>query len=126
MWLVLAMFLIWPFGALAEGLLGNWQSPPDPKGQIGHVVIHACGSTLCGTLERAYDRAGQRVETPNVGRRLRFDVRAHGNGQYTGRAYVPSFGRDFPAKLELNGDRLVVRGCMADTLCKKQTWARVR
>lgn len=109
----------------AEAIVGIWASPPDKQGQIGHVAVKSCDDGYCGTLTRAFDARGAPVVTPNVGRRLLWSLRAVGQGAYEGRAFVPAIGRDFPAQLRLQGDRLTVSGCMPGVMCKRQTWERV-
>ena len=111
--------------AYADPVVGTWASPPDNKGQTGHVVMRSCGDALCGTLERAFDTSGKEITTANVGKRLLWDIRPQGSGTYVGRAYVPLFGRDFPAEVTLVGNRLVVKGCAAGLACKSQNWTRV-
>lgn len=124
--LVLFAVLSAPAAALAEPALGTWLSPPDGKGQVGHVEVRNCGQTLCGTLVRAYDKSGQQVVTPNVGKRLFWDMEPRGGGAYDdGQVYVPVFGRNYDAEMTVAGDRLVVKGCLGP-VCKNQTWTRVR
>lgn len=123
--LVILLCLLWlalPVGA--EPVLGTWASPPDGKGQVGHVVMRPCGAALCGVLARAFDRAGQPVITAHVGRTILRDVAADGGGRYHGRAFVPVLGRSVEARLNLSGNTLVVRGC-AGAICKAQRWQRV-
>jgi len=112
--------------AAASEALGTWLSPPDGKGQTGHVEVKACGAALCGTLVRAYDPNGVQITTANVGKRLIWDMKSAGGGAYEGgRAFVPVLGAAFGATMQVKGSTLVVRGC-AGPVCKSQTWQRVR
>ena len=110
--------------AMAEPVVGTWASPPDGKGQTGHVVIRECGGAYCGRLERAFDPVGRPIVTKNVGRELLSNLKAQGGGAYQGRAFVPIFGKSFDAEVNVAGNRMTVRGC-AGPVCKKQVWKRV-
>jgi len=124
--LVLSTLLSAPVAAMAEPALGTWLSPPDGKGQVGHVEVSKCGAALCGTLVRAYDSTGKPVITPNVGKRLIWNMVPQGNGAYDdGEVYVPAFGRNYDAEMRVAGNTLTVRGCLGP-VCKNQTWTRVR
>lgn len=95
---------IWAGTASAsDNIVGLWASPPDPKGQIGIVEVEPCGAALCGTLIRAFDPSGKEITTPNLGKDLIRDMSVETPGQYSGWAYVPLFGADFPARMELQG-----------------------
>lgn len=117
-----AAFLAAP--AMAEPTLGTWVSPPDNKGQTGHVVVRKCGSGVCGTLERAYSSTGKQITTKNVGKQLLSNMVPQGSGVYKGRAYVPIFGKTFEAEMRLAGNTLKIKGC-AGPVCKTQNWKRV-
>lgn len=123
----IAALSIWTGSSLAaEPILGLWASPPDNKGQTGIVEVKPCGTAYCGKLIKAYDPSGKQIVTPNVGRQLIWGMKPAGGGKYAdGRAYVPVFGADFPAKMELKGNTLKVSGCKVG-LCKSQTWKRVQ
>lgn len=122
-----AIFLLFlAVAARADPVLGTWASPPDHRGQTGHIVLAPCGAALCGTLVRAFDRTGAPTLTPNVGKRLLWDLVPGSGGSYRGRVYVPLMKGDFPADLLLRGDRIMVRGCNALGLCRAQTWHRVK
>ncbi|WP_172293130.1 DUF2147 domain-containing protein [Pseudoruegeria sp. HB172150] len=110
--------------AQAGSLTGIWQTEPDRKDQVGHVQITPCGQTLCGTVISAYDSSGNPVTTPNVGRRILWDVAAQG-ATGNGTVYVPIIGSSFPVTLQATGSRLNLRACNSIGLCKTQAWTRV-
>lgn len=111
--------------AFADPILGTWQVEPDHKGQIGLVVIRRCGEAFCGRVMEVFDRAGTSVVTRSMGRDLFWDLKANGNGQYSGgQVWVPLHDRVYDAKARLKGDRLMVRGCIGP-VCDGQTWNRV-
>lgn len=109
----------------ADPVEGTWLSPPDHKGQTGHVVITPCGAAFCGTLVRAYSSKGQRVTTPNVGKQLLFNMKPAGGNAYKGQAFVPIFGRKVNGELRLSGNTLKVTGRVLG-IPKSQTWKRVK
>ena len=109
----------------SEPVTGLWSSPPDHKGQTGVVEVKPCGPAYCGKLIKAFDPNGKQIVTPNVGRQLIWGMKPLGAGKYgDGRAFVPVFGADFPAKMELQGNTLTISGCKVG-LCKSQVWTRV-
>lgn len=108
----------------ADPVLGTWLSPPDGKGQTGHVVMRTCGDALCGKLERAYAPDGTQIVTKNVGKYLLTEVKPVGGGLYEGFAFVPLLGKTVGADIKLSGSQLSVKGC-AGPVCKTQIWQRV-
>lgn len=108
----------------AEAVLGTWASPPDRKGQTGHVVIRDCGGAYCGRLERAFDPQGQEITTRAVGEMVLRGMAPETAGTYHGEVYVPLLDKVVEARVEVQGDRLEVRGC-AGIICNSQTWQRV-
>lgn len=102
------------------------------------VTIGRCGNAVCGRLSRIL--ADTNGETPrdenNPNRSLRnrpiqgitvisgFDER-EGNTYRGGTIYDPESGREYNARMMLNGNRLRVTGCVAfGTICQSQTWTR--
>lgn len=126
---ICAVALTVPGALSAESILGTWASPPDPKGQTGHVVMQPCEAArgYCGTLVRAFSPDGARITTPNVGKTLLREMQPESARIYRGEAYVPSFSETFPATVTVEGDVLEVRGCaLAGVVCEAQTWVRVQ
>jgi len=128
----LLVSLLLPGLAEAGGLTGSWVSPPDGKGQTGVVVMRPCdgggGSdrTYCGTLVKVFGPDREAITTPNIGKRLLFDLQPDGDAVYSGWAYVPAFDAAFPAEVVVRGDALEVSGCaMAGALCRSQEWRRI-
>ena len=108
----------------AEAVVGTWASPPDRKGQTGHVVIRDCGGAYCGRLERAFDPQGQEITTRAVGEMVLRGMAPVAAGAYAGQVYVPLLDKVVEARVEVQGDQLEVRGC-AGIICNSQTWKRV-
>ena len=102
---------------------GVWLSPPDNKGQTGHVVVRPCGAGFCGKLERAFDANGKPITTKNVGKMLIRDMKPAKNGTYKGKAWVPLFDKTFDATMSRKGNILTIKGC-AGPVCKSQKWVK--
>lgn len=109
----------------AEPLVGTWLTTPDRKGQVAHVRAERCGDALCGTIVRAFDQSGMPVTTPNVGKRIFWDVRPLDKAVYSGTGWLPLRNRTFRATLRLAQNTLTVSGCIGP-ICQNQTWKRVQ
>ncbi|MFY0680567.1 MAG: DUF2147 domain-containing protein [Thalassovita sp.] len=109
----------------ADPMVGVWATAPDHKGQIAHVKAQRCGESLCGRITHAYDKSGKEVTTPNVGKRLFWDMKPAPKGGYKGKGWLPSRDMVFNAKVKVSGNQMTVRGCIA-MICKSQTWTRVK
>lgn len=111
--------------ALADPAHGVWQTEPD-DGAFAHVQLNACGSAVCGTIIRAFDGSGE-INTPNVGRQIVIDMVPQGDGSYEGSVWRPSNDRIYIGRMNLDGNRLRLRGCVAGGLiCASQNWVRVQ
>jgi uncharacterized protein (DUF2147 family) len=112
--------------ALADPAEGVWQTAPDDNGNFGHVQVTTCGTAVCGTLVRAYDAGGQEIASPNVGRRIVWDMEPRGDGQYAGgKVYSPDRERTYNGRLTLTPRGLAVEGCVMGICRDGGTWARV-
>ncbi|CUH66744.1 hypothetical protein TG4357_02613 [Thalassovita gelatinovora] len=114
-----------PALALANSALGTWMTEPDRKGQVAHVEARQCGDALCGQIVRTYDKTGNRVSTPNLGKQLFWDMKQVSPGVYQGTGWLPLQNATFQGNMKVKGDRMVVQGCIA-FVCQSQTWRRVR
>lgn len=121
----LAVALVVPTAAMSEPILGTWLTGPDNKDQVAHMQIDRCGAAICGKVARAFDSAGQPVTTPNVGKRVIWDVTPKaGRGAYSGKVLLPLYGATVNGDFDVAGDRLTLRGCLGP-ICKSQDWSRV-
>ena len=119
------MVLLGASAALAEPVLGRWQTEPGDDGAYAHVRIYECGAAICGVLERAFDASGTRVEADAVGKRMIWDMAPEGGGAYRGgRIWAPDRDKVYRSKMDLSGDSLTVSGCVGP-LCRGQTWRRI-
>ncbi|KUP93714.1 DUF2147 domain-containing protein [Tritonibacter horizontis] len=109
----------------ADPIEGTWQTEPD-DGAYAHVAMAPCGAALCGTITSTFNANGA-YQSPNLGKTLVIDMVAQGGGAYEGKVWRPSNDKIYLGKMDLNGDTLRLRGCVAGGLiCSKQTWTRVK
>lgn len=112
----------------AEPVEGLWQTRPDDNGNVGHVQIAPCGAALCGTLIRSFGPDGKEIASPNIGRRIVWDMQPEGGGAYAGgKVWTPDRDKTYRSHIQLDGDRLTVKGCVLGGLaCRGQDWTRAR
>ena len=120
----LAMVIATPAMA-ADPLEGLWQTEPD-DGAYAYVQIEPCGAALCGTMVRTFNSDGE-YKSENLGRQLVIDMMPAGNGRYKGKVWRPSNDKIYIGRINLSGDGLKMKGCVAGgLLCASQSWARVK
>lgn len=108
-----------------DAAIGTWQTEVD-DGAFAHVVIAPCGSAVCGTIARTFNTEGE-YQSPNIGRQLVIDMVPNGDGSYDGQVWRPSNDRIYTGKMDVAGDNLRLRGCVAGgLLCASQNWVRVQ
>ncbi|SPH18751.1 hypothetical protein DEA8626_02294 [Defluviimonas aquaemixtae] len=111
--------------ALADPVEGVWQTEVD-DGAYAHVTMAACGSAYCGVISRTFNSDGE-YNSPNLGKTLVIDMVPNGGDSYAGKVWRPSNDKIYIGKIQLQGDRLRLAGCVAGgLLCSKQTWIRVK
>ena len=104
-----------------------WRNPQDSV----HVRLHACGTSRCGTVVWANDKAkadSARGGTPNlVGTQLFRDFSETSPKIWTGKVFVPDLNRVFSGTGKvIDPNTIVARGCLTKNFgCKSQTWTRV-
>jgi uncharacterized protein (DUF2147 family) len=114
-------------GALADPVEGLWQTRADDNGNFGHVEIKPCGPAFCGTLVKAFDGAGNAIESPNIGRQIVWDMIAYADGLYDdGKIYSPDRDKEYNGDMTLTGDSLAVRGCVLGICRDGGVWKRVK
>ncbi|WP_371059179.1 DUF2147 domain-containing protein [Rhodosalinus sp. 5P4] len=119
-----AALLLGADAALADPVLGTWQTEPD-DGAFAHVRMQPCGDAICGTIARTFNAEGE-YRSDTIGRQIVRGMVPQGDGRYEGRVWRPSNDKVYLGKIDLAGDRLKLRGCVAGGLiCASQTWARV-
>lgn len=114
-----------PVVVAADPIVGVWKTEPDRKNLISHIKITACGDKFCGRILSAYDASGKEVQTPNIGKKLFWDVASEGGGKYGGGEFwVPLIDVDAVPQMTLQGGKLLVKGCEHE-ICAHQTWSRL-
>lgn len=110
----------------ADPLEGIWQTAKDDNGNFGHIQIAPCGDKLCGTLVQAFDSSGTPVQSDNVGKQIVWDMIAQGEGAYAkGKIWSPDRDKTYKSKMQLNGNGVVVMGCVLGICREGGTWKRV-
>jgi uncharacterized protein (DUF2147 family) len=116
--------------ALADPVDGLWKTEPGDEGNYLHVSIQPCGSAICGTIDSAFDAAGnQSLNYENLGKQMIWDMQAQGDGAYSGgKIWAPDRDKTYGSKMQLDSqNKLTVKGCAAGGLiCRGQTWTRVQ
>lgn len=126
--LVLAAILVLGAGAAwADPVEGTWKTKPDDNGNFGHVKVKPCGPAFCGTLVKAFDGSGKEIESPNVGKKIIWDMVAYPDGLYDdGQIWSPDRDKTYNSDMTLSGDKLAVRGCVLGICRDGGTWTRVK
>lgn len=113
--------------AMADPVEGIWQTKKDDNGNFGHIEVKPCGPAFCGLLIKSFDSAGAPIDSPNIGRKIVWDMVAYADGLYDdGKVYSPDRDKTYNADMTLTGDKLAVRGCVLGICRDGGTWSRVR
>ena len=112
--------------ALADPLEGMWRTAADDNGNSGLIRVAPCGAKLCGTLIKAYNAAGQEIQSDNVGRQIISDTVSKGGGKYAGKVYSPDRDKTYKSRLMLSGKTLKVSGCVLGICRDGGTWEKVK
>jgi uncharacterized protein (DUF2147 family) len=104
---------------------GQWRSP----GGNSIIAIAPCGSSLCGTIVWASDKAKQDARKGTdqlIGTQLLTNLQQRSEGRWQGKLFVPDQNIRATAKLQLIGaQQLKVSGCaLGKTLCRSELWTR--
>lgn len=123
-----AVILVLSAGAaLADPVEGMWRTKADDNGNSGLIQITPCGDAYCGKLVKAFDSAGKEWASPNVGKKIVWDMKPEGDGAYgDGKVWSPDRDKTYDAKMQLNGDKLSVSGCVLMICRDGGTWTRVQ
>ena len=110
--------------AAAQDAIGVWQTEVD-DGAYAHITIAPCGAAVCGVISRTFNADGE-YQSENLGKTLVIDMAPKGGGAYEGQVWRPSNDKIYIGKMDVSGDALRLRGCVAGgLLCSSQNWARV-
>lgn len=104
--------------------IGTWQTEVD-DGAFAYITIAPCGAAVCGSIARTFNSEGE-YQSPNLGRQIVIDMAPNGDGSYNGQVWRPSNDRIYVGKMDIAGDALRLRGCVAGGLiCASQNWVRI-
>lgn len=113
--------------ALADPVEGMWRTKADDNGNSGLIQITPCGDAFCGKLVKAFDSAGKELASPNVGKKIVWDMKPEGDGAYgDGKVWSPDRDKTYDAKMQLNGNKLSVSGCVLMICRDGGTWTRLQ
>lgn len=128
--LIAAAFVLTSAGiAAADPVEGLWKTEPGETGGYLHVQIAQCDDKICGTIAAGVDKDGKsNANYEHKGKRMLWGMRVNGNGKYSkGKIWAPDADKTYGSKMALNGDKLVVKGCVAGGLiCRSQNWVRLK
>ena len=112
--------------ALAD-IAGTWKTEPGDTGGYLHVAIAPCGDKVCGTIQSAFNAAGEAIaDYDHAGKPIIWGMRPKSDRQWNkGKIWAPDRDKTYSSKMELNGDVLKVSGCVA-IICRAQNWTRVK
>lgn len=109
--------------AFADPLEGTWRTETD-DGAYAIVTIAPCGAAFCGVISRTFNASGE-YQSENIGRQIVINMVAQGGGAYEGQVWRPSNDKIYIGKMDISGDSVRLRGCVAGGLiCASQTWTR--
>lgn len=109
--------------AVADPLEGIWRTEVD-DGAYALVTIAPCGGAYCGVISRTFNSDGE-YQSENIGRQIVINMVAQGDGAYEGQVWRPSNDKIYLGKMDLYGNTVRLRGCVAGGLiCASQTWTR--
>jgi uncharacterized protein (DUF2147 family) len=104
-----------------------WQTKKDDNGNFGFVDVKPCGPAFCGVLIKSFDSSGAPIDSPNIGRKIIWDMVPYADGLYDdGQIYSPDRDKTYNSDMTLNGDKLSVRGCVFGICRDGGTWTRVK
>ena len=107
---------------LADDVFGIWKSEPGETGGFITVKVQACGARICGTI---FEVVGNKNKEPE-GKIIIKDMTADGGGKYSGGTiWTPDTNKTYKSKMNLKGDNLAVKGCVA-FICRSQDWTRLK
>ncbi len=112
----------------ADPLAGIWKTAEGKDGGYLHVTVATCGAALCGTIDKAFDASGApSAAYEHLGKRLFWAMSESGGNAYGGgKIWAPDTGKTYSSKMQLHGQTLKVKGCVAGgAICQGQDWTRV-
>lgn len=113
----------------ADPVEGVWKTAEGEEGGFLYVAISPCGNAICGKIKTAYGTDGG-VDSgyEHLGKTMIKGMAPQGDGYYKGGTiWAPDADKTYKSKMQLSGNKLEVKGCVAGGLvCRGQTWTRIR
>ena len=110
----------------ADAVFGTWETSVDDNGNYGHIAVAQCGSKICGKLVKSFNSDGSQGTQDNIGKNIVWDMENEGSGAYGGgKIWSPDRDKTYKSKMQLNGNNLGVKGCIAFICRDGGTWTRV-
>ena len=98
--------------AMADPIEGMWKRPADKGGTL--EKISACGGAYCVVV------ASGKFNGKQAGK-----FTASGGGKYVGEITDLEAQKTYSGSGTLNGNSLVMKGCVAKIFCRSETWTRM-
>jgi len=118
--------LVLAAGAAQADLRGVFQTAPNDDGNVGHVEFYDCGGLTCGKLIRSFNSSGQTIQSAATGKNIVSGMVSQGNGKWhKGEIWDPGSDKTYRSKMNINGDKLKVSGCIGP-ICSSKTWVRIK
>ncbi len=121
--------------AISGDAIGTWKSEKADDGGYIHVAIAPCtanASKLCGTIVKALNDDPAAMDEARAaelrGKVMIRDMEPDGTDSWAnGTIWAPDDDETYASKMELNGNVLMVSGCvLAGLICRGQDWSRVQ
>ncbi len=110
----------------ADAVFGTWKTSKDDNGNYGHIQVDQCGPKICGKLVKSFNSDGSQGTQDNIGKNIIWDMANEGGGAYGGgKIWSPDRDKTYKSKMQLNGNTLGVKGCIAFICRDGGTWTRV-
>lgn len=122
-----SVFLVSSAAHSAEQSLGVWQTESTENGEYLYIEISACEDRMCGTIVAAFDENGSSSDFEHIGRKMIWGMKSSGDHSWkSGKIWSPDEDKTYKSKMKLEGNMLMVSGCIAAGLiCKSQSWTSV-
>ncbi|MFK5998241.1 MAG: DUF2147 domain-containing protein [Rhodobacterales bacterium] len=126
LFLIAAAVLLSTPAFAGDAVFGTWQTSKDDNGNYGHILVDQCGSKICGKLIKSFNSDGSQGIQDNIGKNIIWDMTNEGDGAYGGgQIWSPDRDKTYKSKMQLNGNKLSVQGCILFFCRDGGTWTRV-
>lgn len=124
-----ALVAMAPQFALAD-VNGVWQTAPGDGGGYLQIQMYDCSGLVCGKIVKAYDADGKDVsDYQHLGKKMITGMQSSDGASFKGgKIWNPENDKTYVSTMQLSGNTLAVKGCVAGGLiCKNAgNWSRVK